>query len=139
MTVRVMALVVKSRVPAQVIWNDFHLLGKYIALLSEEGYPCGGVIISQPSCILSLHGNDGRPDVPGMLRHFFGYLRQNQRHILIGKQAMTAQLFGSWTGGNVVDIDLLMCQLIQIMVNGCGNKCRCIFESRLILIVLIFK
>ncbi|MPM66866.1 hypothetical protein SDC9_113778 [bioreactor metagenome] len=83
MTVRVVPLVVKSGVPAQVLRRDLHLLREHVPLLPQECHPSGGVVIAQPGGVLPPQGNDWCPDVAGMPGRFLRNLRQHQRRILI--------------------------------------------------------
>ncbi|MPM98399.1 hypothetical protein SDC9_145585 [bioreactor metagenome] len=50
--VRMVALVMKSGVPAEIFRRDLHLLREDVPLLAQERHPRGGVVVAEPGGVL---------------------------------------------------------------------------------------
>ena len=103
MDVRMLALVVEGRIPAEVTGRDLHCRRDVVAVGADEVSPCGGVVATQTGSILTLEGDDVRPHVSAValqLRH--GFLQRNG--VVITEQAVGADALSTRSGGDVLHV-----------------------------------
>ena len=68
--VRMIALIVECRVPAEVLRRYFHRRGDVIAVGTQQCAPCVRMVIPQPLRVLPVEGDDVRPHVAGVVIQF---------------------------------------------------------------------
>jgi len=105
---RVTALVVERRIPAEVLRRDTHCLRNVIPVRPQQRPPCVRVIEPQPLRVLAPERNDVRPDVSGVAVHLC-HRRGQVDGILVTEQPVSPHPLRARSGCNVlcVAVDLL--------------------------------
>ena len=101
--VRVLALIVKGGVPAEVTWWYLHCRRDVVAVRSNEISPRRSVIEAELGRILTLEGDDVRPHISRVVLQFFHGLAQRDR-FLITEQTVGTNAFSTRTGGDVLHV-----------------------------------
>ena len=115
--VRVLALIVKGGVPAEVTGWYLHCRRDVVAVRSNEISPRRGVIEAEPDRILPLERDDMRPHISGVVLQFFhGFLQRDG--ITITEQAVGTDVLGAWPGGNVLHVLLQLVNGIPVGFEG---------------------
>lgn len=102
--VRVMALVVKRRVPPELLPWYFHSLGHLHGIAGNEVLPLSRVIVAQSRRVLPAQGDNGEPHVAGVTGHLGRNLGQHQRSIRPGEQGMRSGALCAGAAGDVTDV-----------------------------------
>ena len=111
--VRVLALVVEGRVPAEVTGRYLHCRRNVVAVRPDEISPRRGVIEAEPGSILTLEGDDVRPHISGVALQFFHGLLQRDG-IVITEQTVSADALRARPGGDVLHVLLRLVDGIPV-------------------------
>ena len=111
MDMRMLALIVKCRVPVKIFRWDLHGFCKVVLMSQQRQAPAFRIVIAKPRGILAAQGINDRPDVSLMRFQFLhGFFQIDVR--FCAKESMPFVLFRAWAGGNIAHINAL-CVLIQ--------------------------
>ena len=100
---RVMALIMEGGVPTEVSGRDIHGGGNFVAVGAEQIPPRLRVIVTEALGVLSLEGDDVRPDVAWVLAQLCHcFFKVND--ILVTEQSMAAQPLYPRPGSDVLHI-----------------------------------
>lgn len=120
----VAALVVKNSVPTEILKRNLHSFGHLRRKGGEQPSPAFGVVIAEPDSVLPPQGEDGQPEVAGVVGHLLRRLGQRRRICARGKQAVRPQLLGAGAVGDVVQILFPARHLVQMFFNDPGDQLR---------------
>ena len=121
MDVRVTALVVKRRVPAEVLRWDVHCLCDVVPVRPQQRPPCVRVIESQPLRVLAPERNDVRPDVSGAAVHL-RHRRGQVDRILVTEQPVFAQPLRARTGCDILGVAVDFLHLAPVFLHRQREK-----------------
>ena len=115
--VRMLALVVKGGVPAEVTGRYLHCRCDVVAVRPDKISPRRGVVEAEPGRILTLEGDDVRPHISGVVLQFLhGFLQRDR--FLITEQTVDTDALGAWPGGNVLHVLLRLVNGIPVGFEG---------------------
>ena len=87
MDVRVLALIVKRGVPAEILRRNLHRRRDVVAVGADKVAPRRGAVIAQTGGVLPAQGNDVRPDVSGIgVEFLYGFFQIDA--VLVPEQAV---------------------------------------------------
>ena len=120
--VRVMALVVKRRVPPELLPWYFHSLGHLHGIAGNEVLPLSRVIVAQSRRVLPAQGDNGEPHVAGVTGHLGRNLGQHQRSIRPGEQGMRSGALCAGAAGDVTDVVVPLGDLVVVVLQSAGDE-----------------
>ena len=111
--VRMLALVVEGRVPAEVCGRYLHRRRDLIAVGADEISPRRGVVKAQTRRVLPLEREDVRPHISGVLLQFLH--RFFQRHaVAVPEQTVGTEALRSGPGGDILQILLRLTERVPV-------------------------
>ena len=137
--VRVMALVVKRRVPPELLPWYFHSLGHLHGIAGNEVLPLSRVIVAQSRRVLPAQGDNGEPHVAGVMGHLGRNLGQHQRSIRPGEQGMRSSALCAGAAGDVTDVVVPLGDLVVVVLQSAGDELRGVAAGRSGLVVLVLE
>ena len=137
--VRVMALVVKRRVPPELLPWYFHSLGHLHGIAGNEVLPLSRVIVAQSRRVLPAQGDNGEPHVAGVTGHLGRNLGQHQRSIRPGEQGMRSSALCAGAAGDVTDVVVPLGDLVVVVLQSAGDELRGVAAGRSGLVVLVLE
>ena len=72
----VVALVVKGGIPTEILKRNLHSFGHLRRKGGEQPSPAFGVVIAEPDSVLPPQGEDGQPEVAGVVGHLLRHLKE---------------------------------------------------------------
>ena len=103
-----MALIVKGRIPFQMIHGDLQAIGQSLRLRPEHIPPSDTGIETQALRILPAQRNNKRPHISPMSVQLLRYLFQLYLDTIICEQPMAAKPFSTRPGADIVGIGFLV-------------------------------
>ena len=137
--VRVMALVVKRRVPPELLPRYLRGLRHLHGIAGEKPLPLSRVIVAEPRRVLPSQGDDGEPHIAGVMGHLVRNIGQHQRIIRPGEQGVRSGALCAGAAGNVADVVVPLGDLVVVVLQCAGDELGGIAAGRSGLVVLILK
>ena len=119
--VRVTALVVERRIPAEVLRWDVHCLCDVVPVRPQQCPPCVRVIEPKPLRVLAPERNDVRPDVSGAAVHLC-HCRIQVNCIFISEQSVFAQPLRARSGRDILGIAVKLLHLAPVFLHRQREK-----------------
>ena len=126
--VRMVALIVEGRVPAEILRRYLHRRGDVIAVGTQQCAPCLRVVVAKPLRIFTMEGDDVRPHVAGVMIQFVCNSGE-VNGIVITEQAVFPQPLRSRTQSDVLGVAFHRGDPVPIRFqrqrDECGRRCFC--------------
>ncbi|NBI18692.1 hypothetical protein D1841_14125 [Neglecta sp. X4] len=134
-----MAFVVKSCKPLQMLHGNLEIFRERLGLCPQHIPPAGTAIKPQPLCIFPAQGDDRRVNIALVLIQVIGHLLQVHLHTIVRKQAVAAEAFGTGAGGYVVRIGFGVQDFLGVILHRAADEIRSCTYGLLGGIVLVFQ
>ena len=136
--VRVTALVVERRIPAEVLRRDTHCLRNVIPVRPQQRPPCVRVIEPKPLRVLASERNDVRPDVPGITVHL-RHRRIQVDGIFISEQPVFAHPLRARSGCDILGVAVDLLHLAPVFLHRQREKLRGVEFRRMRRVIAVFQ
>ena len=136
--VRMTALVVERRIPAEVLRRDVHRLRDAVPVRPQQRPPCVRVIEPQPLRVLAPERNDVRPDVSGVVVHLC-HCRIQVNYIFISEQSVFAQPLRARTGCDILGVAVDLLHLAPVFLHRQREKLRGVELCRMRRVIAVFQ
>ena len=136
--VRVTALVVECRIPAEVLRRNVHRLRNVVPVRPQQRPPCVRVIEPKPLRIFAPERNDVRPDVSGITVHLC-HCHIQIDCIFIAEQPMFAQPLRARSGCDVLGIAVKLLHLAPVFLHRQREKLRGVEFRRMRRVIAVFQ
>ena len=132
------ALVVKRRVPAEVLRRNVHRLCDVVPVRPQQRPPCVRVIEAQPLCIFAPERNDVRPDIPGITVHL-RHRRIQVDGIFISEQPVFAHPLRARSGCDILGVAVDLLHLAPVFLHRQREKLRGVEFRRMRRVIAVFQ
>ena len=122
MNMRMMALIMKSGIPFQILHRDFKIICDCLRLCAKHIPPAFTGIEAESFRVLTAKRNNHRPHITFVLIQFLGHLFEFYTDAIVCKQTMRAKTLSSRTGCNIVRVCFYSNSFIGVIFQDADNK-----------------